>query len=243
MPRENIKYMIDFHSHILPKMDDGSQSLEESLKMLELCSEQDITTIAATPHFYAGQDTPEQFLHRRKVAAERLRAEWKNDSPQLLLGAEVYYYPGIHLTEALCQMRLEGTSLLLLEMPFCRWTSEMVDEVLAVNCSSDVQVVLAHVDRYLSMQHPGVMERLLSQDVLLQANADSFLNWRKRKKMLRMMQQGTITFLGSDCHDLVNRPPCMGKAMKIIEQKLGIQYIEKLNKEEDRIVRIRKVVT
>ena len=53
--------MLDIHSHILPKMDDGSSSVEESLKLLRTSAEQGITEIAATPHFYASQYSPQKF--------------------------------------------------------------------------------------------------------------------------------------------------------------------------------------
>ena len=56
--------MLDIHSHILPKMDDGSSSVEESLNLLRTSAEQGITEIAATPHFYASQYSPQKFLER-----------------------------------------------------------------------------------------------------------------------------------------------------------------------------------
>ena len=66
--------MIDFHSHILPGMDDGSQTVEESLTLLEMLRAQGVDTVAATPHFYARENSPEVFLRRRREAWERLDA-------------------------------------------------------------------------------------------------------------------------------------------------------------------------
>ena len=56
---------VDFHSHILPGVDDGSRSVEESLEMLRAVARQGIGTVVATPPFYANHDTPERFLRRR----------------------------------------------------------------------------------------------------------------------------------------------------------------------------------
>lgn len=123
------------------------------------------------------------------------------------LGAEVYYYTGIHNSEMLPQMRLEGTPLLMVEMPFTKWSGWMVDEILDLNGNPEVQVVLAHIDRYLSMNSPKVLDELLAGGVLMQANAESFLNWRQRRQMLRMVERREIHFLGSDCHNLTTRPP------------------------------------
>ena len=53
--------MIDFHTHILPGIDDGSRNSEESIQMLNLEQEQDITKIVFTPHFYANRNSVERF--------------------------------------------------------------------------------------------------------------------------------------------------------------------------------------
>lgn len=110
--------MIDFHSHILPGMDDGSQTVEESLTLLEMLRAQGVDTVAATPHFYARENSPEVFLRRRREAWERLNARLTPGGPQVLLGAEVRYYRGISRLEELHRLCLSGTHVLLLEMPF-----------------------------------------------------------------------------------------------------------------------------
>lgn len=220
--------MIDFHSHILPEMDDGSKSVEESLQMLGLSARQGINVLALTPHFYADKDTPERFLQRRAQSFEKLLEADPQSAPQLLLGAEVEYFPGMHKTQAIPQLRLQGTKYLLLEMPFSKWTQRMLDEVSELNQSREINVVLAHIDRYLSMQKRGVIESLLSDGIRFQVNADCFLNRRKRGKMLRMLESGYISFLGSDCHNLTDRPPQIGDALEVIGKKLGTATAEML---------------
>ena len=64
--------MIDFHTHILPGIDDGSRNSEESIQMLNLEQEQGITKIVFTPHFYANRNSVERFLKRREASYERL---------------------------------------------------------------------------------------------------------------------------------------------------------------------------
>ena len=66
--------MVDFHSHILPEMDDGSSSPEESLKMLEMSARQGIDHIFATSHFYPDEEDPSSFLRRRAEAYGKLMA-------------------------------------------------------------------------------------------------------------------------------------------------------------------------
>ena len=62
----------DLHSHILPGIDDGSRSLEESLVMLSMEADQGVGVVAATPHFDPRRDSPEAFLDRRNAAAQAL---------------------------------------------------------------------------------------------------------------------------------------------------------------------------
>ena len=65
--------MTDFHSHVLPCLDDGSVSVEQSIEMLRAEAEQGITHVIATPHFYAGRTTPERFLEKRERSEAMLR--------------------------------------------------------------------------------------------------------------------------------------------------------------------------
>ena len=87
--------MIDWHSHLLPKMDDGSRSVEESVSMLDLLGEQGVSIVLATPHFGADEESVDEFLERRAHAYERLAPHIKPEHPRVLCGAEVKYYPGI----------------------------------------------------------------------------------------------------------------------------------------------------
>ena len=204
--------MTDIHSHVLPNMDDGSRSVEESLALLRLSAAQGIACVAATPHFYAEDNSPAEFLKRRAASAAELRARWEPGLPRLLLGAEVCCFEGMSRVPELDALRIEGTELLLLEMPFRPWTDRLVREVLAIQERRGVTVVLAHVERYL----PGQTEAwdlLTGAGVLTQCNAGFFLRWRTRRKAMRLLNQGRVHFLGSDCHNIDIRPPRLGDAL------------------------------
>jgi protein-tyrosine phosphatase len=125
--------IVDFHSHILPDMDDGSASVEESLAMLRMEQEQGITHVVATPHFYARYDSPAQFLQKRERAEALLRKEMEKykDLPQLTVGAEVYYFAGMSESEFLPQLTTGGGNCILVEMPHGPWTDQMYRELTA----------------------------------------------------------------------------------------------------------------
>ena len=219
--------MIDVHTHTLPGIDDGSKSVEESVSMLTSLARQGVTMVAATPHYYATQYAPEEFLARREKAARHLRSALTGEEPPVILGAEVLFFEGISQTERLPDLRIGDTPLLLLEMPFGPWSDRWVREILAVNEREGITVLLAHVDRYLHFTTPAVLEALC-------AHADAFLRFGTRRRMLPMLGEGMIHFLGSDCHNLTTRPPDMADAVAMIRKKLGPDMIAHLETMERR---------
>lgn len=209
--------MIDIHSHVLPGIDDGSKSVEESLAMLRVFAQQKIGCVVATPHFYAMENSPERFIGQRKAAMDRLQAVWQPGLPELRLGAEVLFFEGISHMEEIDALCLGG--VLLLEMPFCPWTDHMVSEVAALRDRRGLTVVLAHIERYLRWQPKELWDELLGMGLLMQCNASFFLDWRTKWKARRMLAEGRIHLLGSDAHNMTSRPPRLGEAMSSLREE------------------------
>lgn len=220
--------MTDFHMHVLPGMDDGSKNVETSLAMLERSASQRVDTIAATSHFYAADNSIARFLARRQSACDRLMeaAGDRDGLPRLLLGAEVLYFSGISTVDALDALCLEGTDLLLLEMPFTLWTDRVLREVEAIQ-RSGLQVVAAHIERYMDMQPRRVMKAFFDLGTFIQCNGEFFLSRRTARRAMQMFLRGQIHFLGSDAHNMTARPPNMGEAAQLIERKLGRTALER----------------
>lgn len=216
--------MLDFHAHLLPGIDDGSRSVEESLAMLGALAEQGVDTVVATPHFLADEETPSAFLRRRQRAALSLVPKLPARSPRILLGAEVKYYYGIANLEGLSSLCVEGSRFLLLEMPMARWTECILSELRQLSCAGDVTVVLAHVERYLGLQNRQILDQLLESGILFQVNASFFLDFFGKRRAFSMLDAGEIHFLGSDCHNMTSRPPRIGQAMAVIRKKFGDEF-------------------
>ncbi len=209
--------MIDFHTHILPGMDDGSSSIQESIALLDAEREQGVETVILTPHYHPGKETPAQFVQRRQDAMNKLDA-WVSMNPvRLYAGAEVEYFDGICQAEGLELLTIEGTNLFLLEMPYCAWTERMIRDVLEISGLRSIAVVLAHIERYLDLQSVATLDCLLKNGILFQANASFFLNWKSRRRARKMLQNGQIHFIGSDCHNTDRRPPNIGKITQYIK--------------------------
>lgn len=221
--------MVDIHSHILPQVDDGSASPEETAKLLELSFRQGVTHMVATPHFYPDKDSPERFLARRQKALERFTLN-PETMPQLLIGAEVAYFKGMSGCEDLVPMAFGKNDLLLVEMPFAPWTDRIVEDILSIHRQLGVQPVLAHVERYAGPdQFSRYREKLLEGGVLFQCNAAAFLSFLGSRRYLNLLEEGQIHFLGSDCHNTSTRAPKLEQAAKVIEKKLGKGILEEMD--------------
>ena len=234
--------MIDFHSHILPGIDDGSRNVKMSLGMIEALGRQGVDTICATSHFYVTQRTPEHFLERRQEAYELLEPVLNDDAPRILLGAEVLYFPGISRLESLPKLCLEGTDVLLLEMPFTEWQEYWVREVQDLALSGEFTILMAHIERYYARQPRQFWDRLLDLDVLMQANADYFLQqdsifrFRNRNSAVKLLREGRIHLLGTDTHNLSSRPPRMKEARDVIREELGKRALERIDELGEEII-------
>lgn len=214
--------MVDLHSHVLPKMDDGSASPEESAAMLRLSKTHGITLQVATPHFYAHRDNPEHFLARRAESHANIPYD-PDTMPQLLLGAEVAYFGGMSNCDALVPLQIGNSGLILVEMPFASWNKRIVDDVLDLQ-QLGLRPVLAHVDRYTGKdQFFAYREALEEQGALFQCNADAF--FPMFSKFTKLLKKGQIHFLGSDAHNLSSRAPQLDKAAKILTKKIGAQVL------------------
>lgn len=221
-----MKGWIDFHSHILPGIDDGSRDVQESLEMLRLLSGQGVTTVAATSHFYPYEEKLDSFLANRQRAYERLKPELTDALPDVRLGAEVYYYAGISRMEGLSKLCLEGTDLLLLEMPMAEWGEYTIRELIDMNTSSGVTLMMAHIERFLKLQKKDTLERLLDNNILIQVNASLFGSMLNRAKAIRMLERCAIHAIGSDCHNLSTRKPNMDVAIQAITKKCGTEFAD-----------------
>lgn len=228
--------MIDWHSHILPGIDDGSQNVEESISMLKMLSEQGAECVIATPHFIASEETVDSFIERRNEAYRVLRENLFEGAPKIRLGAEVAYYPGISRLQELKQLCIEGSKCLLLEMPVSKWTEYTIKELEELSRCGAVNLVLAHIDRYQSIQNPKIWDRLRDSGCIMQVNASSLISLGSRRKIIKLMKKRCVHCIGSDCHNISTRPPTIDKAYDIVKRALGDGIIRRITELEHYLI-------
>lgn len=234
-----MKELVDFHSHILPGVDDGSRTVEESLAMLRLSAAQGVRRMIATPHFYAHHDNPDAFFERRERSFALLRNAMTDEPglPRITLGAEVYYFSGISNAEILRDLAIGQSEYVLIEMPMPPWTEKMYRELEDITRKQGLIPIIAHLDRYIRpLKTYGIPRRLEELRLPVQANASFFLQNSTARMALKMLRQDKIHLLGSDCHNMDSRRPNMGQAVELIGRKLGPEVLGNIAGYETRIL-------
>lgn len=226
--------MIDFHSHILPKVDDGSESMEESLEMLRRSYKQGIDTVFLTSHFYAFEDNLESFLKRRDsayTAMVKTIRDLQEPMPRILRGAEILYFPGISGASELACLALENTNCVLVEPPWDEWTSDMLDEIEEMGDRMDLIPVVAHIDRYMDMFDDWtIADQIYERRMLAQVNAAFLISPDTSDFAMQLLRAGKFQLIGSDAHNLTSRPPNIGKAIRRISDAGLSKTLKTFNK-------------
>ena len=233
------KLSVDFHTHILHNVDDGSSSLSESVKMLKAEQKMGVKTVVATPHFYADLDSADEFLHKRAKAVEELNRVTADmpELPRIVQGAEVLYFEGMDKWDILPELTISGTKYIIIEMPCTPFPRKSVETLANFKKKTGFTPIIAHLDRYITAFRTYKLPEVLSElDVLVQMNASFFLKFPNAVQAIKLLKKGSIHLLGSDCHNNVSRPPNLDKAESVILEKAGRQYINRLIEFENLIL-------
>lgn len=234
--------MIDFHSHILPGIDDGAKTVEESINMLKSSYEKGVRISVLTPHFYPkGAETLKPFLEKRQEAYELLKnaCEGEADIPEIRLGCEVNIKTDISEYEGIEELCIAGTDYILLEIPHDEdWNEDLCDRIYNVKIKGLTPIV-AHIDRYLPIPKKA-LRNLAEVEALYQVNADAFLHFGIKKEIAKLFEQGFVHLLGSDMHNLESRPNNMDKAIKELKSHFSDEHIRYLKENAEAVIKNKK---
>ena len=213
--------MIDVHSHLIPQIDDGSNSIEETVEMLKEAKEAGFTDIILTSHYMEGYYESE---------AEIINI-WKNQLQNVIRNEniDINLYSGneVYITENIIELlsdnvisTLANSRYILLELPFnsnIKYLYNIIFKLKNIN----ITPIIAHPERYTYIQkNIKEAEELTQQGCLLQCNFGSIIGTygKEAKHTIKKLLKGNLVhFLGSDCH----KPNTSYKDMKVIMQKLN----------------------
>ena len=198
--------MTEYHCHILPGIDDGAKDVETSLAMIEIMKAQGVERIVATSHFYAHREkSVAEFLKKRQAAFDKIRD--KAAVKEIYLGAEVAIENGISELADIEKLAVEGTRMILLELPYRAYSKWMSEEIYNIGAEFNLKVMLAHVHRYLEYYSKDELEGILSTKAVMQINNEAFAGWREKKLVKRIIADEKRFAFGSDAHNLDDRKP------------------------------------
>ena len=226
--------MIDIHSHILPGIDDGSKSFEESMELIRSASSNGVTDIIATPHYIVGSDYMINNEEKRKLLLKLKKQIKKEEIPiNLYLGNEVFVENNmLELRKKKEITTLHNSKYLLFELPLNYKFNGIEDLLFDLGCKGIVPVI-AHPERYAFLkENPSLATRLIDAGALFQTNVGSFLGIYGKKAQetaILFLKHHAITFIGSDIHHTdKNYYELIDKAKKVMKKYISDDEIKKL---------------
>ncbi len=224
--------LTDIHTHIVPNVDDGARSTEESLALLDMLAAQGVCSCIATPHFYA-HNCQSLDSHIERVSKEfaELKAQLREGMPHIYLGHEVHYFKGISCCEDIKKLTINNSKYILLELPYSDISESVVNEIIDLNLNLGLKPILAHVERYIDRHGIiSVFDVIRDGYALAHINCDMLLDKKVRKLCFKLIEDDLISFVASDTHSVEFRPPRLDEGLEVLERKFGSALTQRLIK-------------
>ena len=228
---------IDIHAHILPAVDDGAKNIDESLSLLRMLKKQNVDAVAVSPHFYPRRENSiDEYNARISCAYQKLLEYADNDIPEIYLGSEVHFFKGISKISDIQKLCIGNSNYILIEFPYRDISYSMISEIIDLNLNQGVIPILAHIERYRSFQGFEHILRLIQDGFALgQVNAYSLMEFKARRATKKLIKNGFVSFIASDCHSVDEIPPKIEEALKIIEKKFGSSVLSKIKADNEEL--------
>jgi len=222
--------MIDIHSHLLYGLDDGAETIEETMAMLRLAAKSSTKEILFTPHIAEEfRYTLDEAVKRFKEVRERAKSEGIGITVHL--GFEVRLDREIFAEHEFDINRLTVNNqgkYLLLEFPFLDIPS-YYREIIKYLTSADITPIIVHPLRNSRIiQNQSILRELRSMGCLMQFNSDDTRDTRTSSILLRLIRENLVHFIASDSHSIDIRPPVLSNAYRFIESRAGKKRAEEL---------------
>lgn len=222
----------DIHSHILPGVDDGSQSMEQSMEMLSIAAENGITEMVLTPHNKAERKNVSVAGIHKRIKALEVELEKQGLSITLYPGAEIFYRDGVvELLEDGAMSTIAGSRCVLVEFQPMENFSYIRSAVYEL-VSDGYIPILAHIERYecLVTKQERIKE-LVDRGALMQVNAATIvgkLGYKAKQQAKKLLKQRLVHFVATDAHDTGKRGPYLDECARYLNKKYGEEYAAQL---------------
>ena len=222
--------IIDIHTHVLPGVDDGSKSINESLAIIDYLAGLGIHDIVLTSHYIKGTGYNYN-VKERLYALNNLEKELADRNVSLYLGNEVYLCDEVidlYKRKDICT--INNSRYMLVELPLSSYYKNFPNALCDLNEHGIVPIV-AHPERYKFIQSDkDKISKILEFDCLLQINIDSLIGkyGRKAQKIAKfLLKKDLVSFVATDTH-YVSDPKKLEKAYKKLKKIVGKEKYEEL---------------
>jgi len=194
--------LIDLHSHFLPDIDDGCESVEDSLKLITQMKKLGYKKLITTPHIMS-KKYPNTIQSIKKSLFE-IRGMLKVKNIDIELEASAEYYFDNHFIDLVLNKELLyfGDNYILFELPYTT-RPLLLEEMIVKMVSLGYKPVLAHPERYRFLREVTEYRKLKSLGLFFQVNINSlegYYGHEVQKKAIMLSQKGMVDFIGSDIH-------------------------------------------
>lgn len=227
--------MIDFHSHILPNIDDGSTCMEETVKLIKEAYRVGFTGIISTSHYIQGYY--ECDCNERKKLLETINNQKEVESsftnyPALYLGSEIYITPEIiELIKDRKASTINNTRYVLFELPM-NTKPLFAKETIYRLIENGYKPIIAHPERYSYVkENIEYVKELKNMGALFQSNYGSIIGMYgsgAKKTIKQLLKNDLISFMGSDVHKTGQIYPQIPKILKKMNKLISSEKLEKL---------------
>ncbi|MFQ5650340.1 MAG: tyrosine-protein phosphatase [bacterium] len=222
--------MIDIHSHVLPQIDDGPTSWQETMAMLHQAEEDGITEVAITHHILSNLDYEREPEILTKFEELRARISLEKIEIKLHLGAEIYSQADMELHHTISTYN-NNKKYFLVEFPMQgipRFVAEYFFEII----TKGMTPVIAHPERNMGVvRNPERAYEFVQRGALLQVNAGSITGRHGepiKDTAAILMNSNLVHFVGSDGHNTRRRPLTLRDAMNRVAEEWGEERAQAL---------------
>lgn len=223
--------MIDIHSHILPGLDDGAQTWEESLQMARMAVADGIRVMVASPHLFQNRVVDSELINKKETILE-IFEQFKQKLSEEEIALKIVPGCDIPLCFQLLQLLDDDLVLtindskryLLLELPDTSFPPA-TEQICFRLKSKGLTPIITHPERnFIIQEMPEKLERLLDLGCLVQVTACSLLGvfGRRVAKFTRnLAKKGYVHLVATDAHGIQRRPPVLSAAVEALSALIG----------------------
>jgi protein-tyrosine phosphatase len=231
--------MIDFHNHLIPKIDDGAKSFEMAFKMVQKAYHDNTDCIVNTVHLNhpTVKNSDFETIAKRKKELENM-LEKENINIEIISAAEVYFDSNLLELSQQPIATVKNKFMLIEFNP--NFLPPIIDDVFFQLKCNGIYPIIAHPERYRFVQNDiSIVKKWINKDYFIQLNAGSIMGFAGKmmqKTAFSLLKNEYCHLVGSDAHNNQNLNFCLKDSLAKIDRKFGSDCVEIINQNSTKLL-------